>query len=199
MRLVLSQVSCVRGERRVLHGVDAVAEAGRALLLTGPNGAGKSSLLRLIAGLLAPERGTIRLEGGAADHSIAEQAHLVGHLDALKPALTARENLLFWARLFGGEDDAVAAALVAFSLDHLADMPAAILSAGQRRRLCLARLLTVPRPLWLLDEPTTALDAASERQLLAKVEAHLQAGGLAVIATHAKIGLGSADTLALGA
>lgn len=200
MRLVISKVSCVRGGRRVLDGIDAVARPGRALLLTGPNGAGKSSLLRLVAGLLAPERGSIRLEGGIDGASIAEQCHLVGHLDAPKPALTVRENLVFWRDLLGGARSAPPdAALRRLGLHHLADLPAAILSAGQRRRLGLARLLVAARPLWLLDEPTTALDAAAERQFTALVEQHLLGGGLAVIATHAQTALRSADRLALGA
>jgi heme exporter protein A len=198
MRLVLSQLSCVRGGRRVLHGVDAIAEPGRALLLTGPNGAGKSTLLRLVAGLLAPEGGSIRLEGGDADRTVGEQAHHLGHLDAVKSALTARETLRFWQAMFGGADAPVEPALSALSLDGMADLPAGILSAGQRRRLAIARLLVAPRPIWLLDEPTTALDAASERQFVALVEAHLQRAGLAVIATHSEIALSAADRLQLG-
>jgi heme exporter protein A len=197
MRLMVEDVRCVRGGRLVLAGVDASLEAGRALLVTGPNGAGKSTLLRAIAGLLRLEAGTITLVGGDAERPVGEQAHFVGHLDAVKPALSVAENLGFWRDVLGGEGN-VGTALDALGLGRLGELPAAVLSAGQRRRLALARLLVAPRPLWLLDEPTTALDAASQQKFAGLVNAHLAGGGLTVVATHAETGIGPADTLQLG-
>jgi heme exporter protein A len=196
MRLMVEDVRCVRGGRLVLAGVGARLEAGRALLVTGPNGAGKSTLLRAIAGLLRLEAGSISLVGGDAERSVGEQAHFVGHLDAVKAALSVAENLVFWRDMLGGEGD-VGAALDALGLGRLLELPASVLSAGQRRRLALARLLVAPRPLWLLDEPTTALDAASQEKFAGLVNAHLAGGGLAVVATHADTGIGPADTLEL--
>ena len=170
-------------------------------MLTGPNGSGKSSLLRQIAGLVESTPGSLRVEGGEAEKTRAEQAHYVGHLDALKPAMTVAETLHFWAAWF--DNGAGAAANVAVALDgmnlaSLADLPAAYLSAGQKRRLALARLLAAPRPLWLLDEPTVGLDAASIMRLGRAMQAHLAAGGIIVAATHLDLGLEAANTLDLG-
>lgn len=198
MRLTVEDLRCVRGGRLVLAGVGASLEAGRALLVTGPNGAGKSTFLRAIAGLLRLESGRIALDGGDAEKSVGEQSHFVGHLDAVKPALSVAENLAFWRDLLGGSGE-VEPALAALGLGRLGDLPAAVLSAGQRRRLALARLLVAPRPLWLLDEPTTALDTASQQAFAGLVRRHLSGGGLAVVATHAETGIAPADGLELGA
>src|SRR5207237_8924265 len=141
----------------VFSGLDFEASTGQALAVTGRNGSGKTSLLRLIAGLLTPAEGSIELEGGEAELTLAEQAHDLGHRDALKPALSVEENLIFWRDFFGGEAFDLSESLAAVGLDHAAQLPAAYLSAGQRRRLSLARLLAVRRPIWLLDEPTSAL------------------------------------------
>jgi heme exporter protein A len=197
-------LSCVRGGRRVFSGVSFSIAAGCALVLTGPNGAGKSSLLRVIAGLIRPVAGKVVLEGGDPELSVAEQCHYVGHLDPLKPALTVTENLAFWACFLNGARAADGAALIARGLDaaglaDLAEMPAGYLSAGQRRRLSLARVLAAPRPVWLLDEPTTALDAASQERLQTVMHAHLAGGGLIVAATHAPLGLAAPEELQLGA
>ena len=171
--------------------------------MTGPNGAGKSSLLRLAAGLLRPAQGRLALEGGDTELSIGEQAHYLGHQDALKPSLSVAENLRFWGRFLGstvptgaGKDGA---ALAAVGLEALVHLPAGYLSAGQRRRLSLARLLAAPRPIWLLDEPTAALDAAAQRMLAELMRAHLAAGGLILAATHGPLGLEKAAELQLGA
>ena len=162
MRLTGSGLRCVRGGREVFSGLDFEAASGEALAITGPNGAGKTSLLRLIAGLLTPAGGSISLEGGGTDLTLPEQIHYLGHRDAIKPALSVSENLRFWRDFLGGEAFDPAETLVVVGLDHAAGLPAAYLSAGQRRRLSIARLLAVRRPVWLLDEPTNALDAAGQ-------------------------------------
>ncbi len=301
MELIGRDLACIRGGREVFASVGFHVDAGKALLVVGPNGSGKSSLLRLIAGLLRPAAGTVALNGGKAELSVAEQAHYLGHQDALKPSLSVRENLEFWAAFLGGgtgngfayktsflhenpppngpawpspetgrsadknspeggqstsggiegaenqpghgavtltlergrsanesspgggqitahdpspsprpdppssvdgegehPPDNVGAALGAVGLDELADLPAAYLSAGQRRRLSIARLLAVPRPLWLLDEPSAALDAAAQVRLTALMHGHLSGGGLILAATHGPLGLNAAQELRLG-
>jgi heme exporter protein A len=200
MKLSGLDLTCIRGGRTVFAGISFSVAAGTALLLTGANGAGKSSLLRLIAGLVRPAHGTVTLDGGDADLAVAEQAHYVGHVDPLKPALTVNENLTFWSRFLNGGPGtaAIEPALAAVGLAELADLPAGYLSAGQRRRLSLARILAAPRPVWLLDEPTSALDAASQERLAAIMRAHLAGGGIVVAATHGPLGLEPAATLRLG-
>jgi heme exporter protein A len=189
MRLSGRGVRCVRGGREVFSGLDFEAVSGVALTVTGPNGAGKTSLLRLIAGLLMVADGSIGLEGGEAELTLAEQAHYLGHRDALKPALSVVENLSFWREFLGGAAFDVAESLAAVGLDHAGHLPAAYLSAGQRRRLSIARLLAVRRPIWLLDEPTSALDAAGQSLFATLMRDHLSRGGLIVAATHAPLGL----------
>src|SRR5712664_429156 len=155
MRLSGRGVRCVRGGREVFSGLDCEASSGEAVAVTGPNGAGKTSLLRLIAGLLTMADGSIDLEGGEAELTLPEQAHYLGHRDALKPALSVMENLAFWRDFLGGEAGDASQNLAQVGLDHTTHLPAAFLSAGQRRRLSIARLLSVKRPVWLLDEPTS--------------------------------------------
>jgi len=194
MGLIVSDLSCVRGGRRVLAGVGFALVAGETLILRGPNGAGKSTLLRALAGLL-PASGTIALDGRPLDaDGLAEAVTYVGHLDAVKPQLTVRENLRFWAGLAGGT---VEAAVAGFDLAALADQPGRLCSAGQKRRLALARLLVAPRRVWLLDEPTVSLDAAAGGRFLAAVRDHATCGGLAVIATHVALDLDRCRTLDL--
>lgn len=190
MRLSGSDLTCVRGEREVFTALSFAVDAGEALAVTGRNGAGKSSLLRQIAGLLAIPRGAIRLEGGDAEWTLAEQCHLLGHRDAVKPSLTVIENLQFWCGFLGADAflppmDGLEAAGIA----HLADLPASYLSAGQRRRLGVARLVAVKRPVWLLDEPTSALDSDAQALLAGLMTAHLKTGGLIVAATHDPLGI----------
>lgn len=199
MRLIADDLACDRGGRRVLDGVSFAVSSGEALIVTGPNGGGKSTLIRLIAGFLTPARGMITLEGGDPTATLPEQTHVIGHHDALKPQLTLTETVAFWAEMLGGEPLAAERALDAVDLGHLADLPAGVLSAGQRRRLALARLVAAHRPIWLLDEPTTAIDAASEARLDALMAAHLKGGGIIVAATHAPLSLGEAKRLKLGA
>jgi heme exporter protein A len=187
LRLTASELGCIRGSRHIFNGINLQLSAGEALALVGPNGSGKSSLLRLVAGLLRPSAGRIELAGGTVERTIAEQAHYLGHLDALKPSLTVSENLHFWANYLG--DGTSAPALLAVGLSGLADLPAAYLSAGQRRRLSLARLLAAPRPIWLLDEPTSALDSAGQERLADLMRQHLAGGGLIMAATHGPLGI----------
>jgi heme exporter protein A len=189
MRLSGHGVRCVRGGREIFSGLDFEASSGEALAVTGPNGAGKTSLLRLIGGLLTMAGGSIDLEGGEAELTLPEQAHYLGHRDALKPALSVLENLAFWRDFLGGAALDAAESLAAVGLDHAGHLPAAYLSAGQRRRLSIARLLAVPRPIWLLDEPTSALDNAGQALFAAVMGDHLARGGLIVAATHAPLGL----------
>jgi heme exporter protein A len=189
MRLSGRGIGCIRGGREVFSGLDFDTSAGEALAVTGPNGSGKTSLLRLIAGLLTRSEGSIDLAGGDGELTLAEQAHYLGHRDALKPALSVMENLAFWRDFLGGEAADAGQSLAAVGIDHTAHLPAAYLSAGQRRRLSIARLLVVRRPIWLLDEPTSALDVAGQTMFAALMEDHLKRGGLIVAATHTPLGL----------
>jgi heme exporter protein A len=189
MQLSGREVSCVRGGRKVFSRLSFDAASGEALAVIGPNGSGKTSLLRLIAGVLAPAGGSIVLEGGEAELTLPEQSHYLGHHDALKPALSVSENLIFWRDFLGGAKSSPAESLALVELDHAARLPAAYLSAGQRRRLSIARLLTVQRPVWLLDEPTNALDTAGQKLFATLMGDHLAHGGLIVAATHAPLGV----------
>ena len=196
-------LACRRGGRPVFERVGFALAAGECLVLTGPNGAGKSSLLRLMAGLLAPSHGDIRWNGALlADQPEAHARRLcyVGHMDALKPAWSLARNLAFWSGLSGTPSgpDRVLPALERLGVGALADIPVGRLSRGQARRGALARLLLAPRALWLLDEPTASLDDASSAVVSALVEAHCAGGGIAVVATHRPLGLEGARTLRLG-
>lgn len=192
---------CIRGERRVFAGLDFTLAAGGALFLVGSNGSGKSSLLRLLAGLLRPAAGALLWNGApVAKDAEAHRArlHYVGHLDAVKAVLTARENLSFWAALHGAVDGRrLVQALDGFDLGHLAELPGRVLSAGQKHRLALARLLAAPAELWLLDEPTVGLDTASLARLAGAIAGHRAGGGRVVVATHAPLDMPGAETLSL--
>ena len=177
--LAVHDLAVARGGLRTVEGVCFSLAAGQALILRGPNGIGKTTLLRTVAGLQPPVTGRIEM----AEDAVAYAAHA----DGLKGALTVAENLRFWAQVFGGGD--VAGALAAMDLAALADRPAAALSAGQKRRVGLARLVVSRRPLWVLDEPTVSLDAASVARFAEMVRAHLAGGGAALIATHIDLGL----------
>lgn len=196
MQLIVDRISVERGGRLILNEVSFAASAGAAVLLTGANGAGKTTLLRAIAGHLPVLSGTVRIDGGDADLSIGEQAHAIGHANAIKPSLTVGENLNFWQHYLGG-GSGISAALATFALEPLQDYPAAYLSAGQKRRAGLARLLVAKRPLWLLDEPTSSLDAASSGLVSAAVNAHTRSGGIAIIATHLPLDLNNSRELRL--
>ncbi len=196
-------LTCVRGERRVFARLDFTVGAGGALLLVGPNGSGKSSLLRVMAGLLRPIGGMVAWDGGdihedAGAHNA--RLHYVGHLDAVKPVLTVAENLGFWAGLRGHAENleaVVGEALETFGIGGLAEVPGRFLSAGQKRRVNLARLLAAPAMLWLLDEPTTALDRAAIASLEAAIARHRGGGGMVCVCTHVDLGIDGAGTLDL--
>jgi heme exporter protein A len=198
MHLVASNLGCARGGRQVFRDLSFAVGAGEALLVTGPNAVGKSSLLRLVAGLVRPQEGQLEFAGGDGELTVGEQAHYLGHQDALKPSLSVAENLAFWADFLGGGRTKGAAALAAVGLGALTHLPATYLSAGQRRRLSLARLIVVERPIWLLDEPTSALDVAGQAMLAELMRAHLAQGGLILAATHGPIGLDRTIELRLG-
>jgi heme exporter protein A len=199
-RLLAEKVGVDRGGRRIVDAIDFTLAGGQALIVAGPNGAGKSTLLRAIAGLLPLAAGAVTLDGEAED--IAGSLHYVGHADGMKPSLTVRENLDFWGA-FLARDGALglspADALAAFGLAHVIDIPAGYLSAGQKRRVALARLLVAPRPIWLLDEPTTALDVRAQGALAGIMADYLSGGGMIVAATHSPLGLDKAAELRLGA
>ena len=196
MRIDVDDLASRRSGRRVFSGVSFGLGPGEALLVTGRNGAGKSTLLAILAGQLRSEEGAVRW-AGADERTLPECLHLVGHRDALKAALTARENLAFARDLLGEAGRAPEEALEAVGLAHAAALPVAYLSAGQRRRVALARLLVARRPLWLLDEPTSALDAAAQERLLGIMRAHLAEGGLIIAATHTLLDLPGARELRL--
>lgn len=185
MGLEVSDLCVARGGIKVLEGINFALEAGRALILRGPNGIGKTTLLRAIAGLQPPVSGKVTCG--------PESLVYAGHADGLKATLSVSENLHFWAQVFGHRD--ISAAMSAFELTSLADRPAGALSAGQKRRLGLGRLLVTGRPIWILDEPTVSLDRDAVAMFAAAVRAHLASGGSALMATHIDLGLDEAETL----
>lgn len=185
-------LSCRRGERLVFEDIDFSLSPGGVLFVRGPNGSGKTSLLRLLAGFIRPASGNVSFAGG-----LDEQINYVGHLDPVKPSLSVGQNLSLWAELLGGGGN-TAAALARFGLGHLEDLPAQYLSAGQKRRLNLARLVATDRALWLLDEPTVGLDDEAIGQFEDALAEHRSSGGLAVIATHIPMSAPGAQELALG-
>ena len=197
-RLLAENLACRRGGRLIFEGVSLSLAPGEAIALTGRNGAGKSSLIAMLCGRLRPDGGRIRLEGGDEDAPLTEISHLVGHRDGLKTALTARENLAFAQDVLGDAAASPEKALAAVGLPHAAELPVGYLSAGQRRRVALARLLVSARPFWLLDEPMSALDTASQAMLAGLMQAHLRQGGAILAATHGPLGLDGARELRIG-
>lgn len=207
MKLLASDITCFRGGRHVLEGVSFELERGIANVLRGPNGSGKSTLLRVVAGLVDHQGGTLSwLDGEGPDGQmreidedetqLASLFHYVGHLDAIKPSLTVRENLTFWAQLYGALGD-VEGALGTLGLAGLADVPGAFLSAGQKKRLSLAKLLIGKRPLWILDEPSVSLDVEGVDLVASLMKAHCETGGMLLVTTHVDIGLTAEATRTL--
>jgi heme exporter protein A len=200
VQLIAEDLIVERGGRLVIDGLSFAVSGGETLVLAGANGAGKTTLLRTIAGYIRPVAGSVRLDGGDGELTIAEQAHVIGHANAVKTSLTVFENAAFWSEFLESamaDRGRIENALRHFGLDDLVEFPAAYLSAGQRRRLGLARLLLAKRPLWLLDEPTVSLDVASTERLVSAVNEHTSSGGLAILATHLPLALERARTLEL--
>jgi heme exporter protein A len=201
--LQAENLRCVRGERVLFSGLSFSLACGETLLLTGPNGSGKTSLLRLIAGLLPPVEGRVMWRGTDLrddPEAMRREMGFIGYAEGIKPALTVAENLSFWAALHGRplSDATILTALRSVGLATLAGQPGRYLSAGQRRRLALARAAALEPPLLLLDEPATALDDSGQSLLLAALAAHAKRGGAAVIATHQSFALPAVRSLALG-
>lgn len=199
MRLDVSDLSCARGGRAVFENLSFSLEAGACLLVRGANGTGKSSLLRILAGLDAADRGDMRRSGEAL---LPTACHYVAHSDAVKPAMTVEEHLRFYASLLAAcepERQRLESALEVFDLGGLRRSPARYLSAGQKRRLALCRLVLVERPLWLLDEPTSVLDEASVGRFKTVIAAHRATGGIIILTTHEALAIPHAQTLTLAA
>ena len=191
--LTAEKLVCMRGDRKLFGDLSFCVSAGQALAVEGANGAGKTSLLRMIAGFLAPAAGRIVLKSGDGESADAEERGKVigwlGHLDGLKPQLTVREQFDFFARLYGRKADENA--LERVGLSRQAQLPCRDLSAGQRRRLALARLLASERPVWLLDEPFAALDTSGQDMIAQAMARHCGYGGIIIAATHDPLGLGN--------
>lgn len=173
-----------RGFRLLFEGLDVTLGQGEILQLSGPNGAGKSTLMRALAGFLKPDEGQVEWRGVPEEIEAANLLHYHGHREGLRDALTPRENLAFSAALLGGDEALIEPSLARLGARRLIDLPVQVLSAGQRRRVALARLLVAPRPVWLLDEPLAALDVAGQKLVSELLAAHVARGGMALVATH---------------
>jgi len=201
MRLIAENLSARRGEDLIFQGVSFALSGGESLVLTGKNGSGKSTLLRVVAGLLRPESGTVTWQAETADKGmrVAEACHYLGHRNAMKAELSVHENLTFWQQFFGhsphGDRLSVDEAADAVGLSDITHLPFGYLSAGQQRRMAFAKLLVSYRPVWILDEPTAALDVSAERVFTGLIESHLRTGGILIAATHQPLGLESAQEL----
>ena len=196
MRLIAENLGGERGGETVFSNIGFALDQGEALIITGPNGSGKSTLLRIVAGLLPVARGKVLVEGGGeAFPTVASASHYLGHLNAMKTALSVEENLGFWRAFQDEAGLSVEEALETVALGGLGHLPFGYLSTGQRRRASIAKLLVSRRPVWLLDEPTAGLDKASEERFAGLMRGHLEDGGIVVAATHLPLGLAGAREL----
>jgi heme exporter protein A len=199
MRLVAEDLEGERGGEPVFSGIGFSLASGEALTVAGPNGSGKSTLLRIVAGLLPAAAGSVRLEGGGEDFpTVASASHYLGHQHAMKTALGVAENLAFWRDFLGDAALGIDEALDRVGLGAIGHLPFGYLSAGQKRRAAIARLLVSRRPVWLLDEPTAGLDKASDGRFAGLMGEHLESGGIIVAATHLPLGLEGARELRMG-
>ncbi len=195
MRLGAENLAGERGGETIFAGLSFEVSSGEALIVTGPNGSGKSTLLRIICGLLAPEAGKIELLEDRAALPVRAACHYLGHQNAMKPALSVRENLLFWQKFNGSARFDIDEALEAVDLPGVEHLPFGYLSTGQKRRVSIAKLLISYRPLWIVDEPTAGLDKASESRFAELMRDHMRDGGMVIAATHIPLGLEGVRTL----
>lgn len=195
MRLGAENLAGDRGGETIFAGLSFEVSSGEALIVTGPNGSGKSTLLRIICGLLAPEAGKIELLEDRAALPVRAACHYLGHQNAMKPALSVRENLLFWQKFNGSARFDIDEALEAVDLPGVEHLPFGYLSTGQKRRVSIAKLLISHRPLWIVDEPTAGLDKASESRFAELMRDHMRDGGMVIAATHIPLGLEGVRTL----
>lgn len=195
MRLVAENLAGERGGETIFSDLSFELSSGEALVVTGPNGSGKSTLLRIMCGLLAPEEGQITLFEDAAAQHVSAACHYLGHHNSMKPALSVRENLLFWQKFNGAASLELDDALEAVDLAGIENLPFGYLSTGQKRRVSIAKLLVSHRPLWIVDEPTAGLDKASETRFAELMRDHMREGGMVIAATHIALGLEGVKTL----
>lgn len=195
MRLGAENLAGERGGETIFASLSFEVSSGEALIVTGPNGSGKSTLLRIICGLLAPEAGKIELLEDRAALPVRAACHYLGHQNAMKPALSVRENLMFWQKFNGSARFDIDEALEAVDLPGVEHLPFGYLSTGQKRRVSIAKLLISHRPLWIVDEPTAGLDKASEARFAELMRDHLRGGGMVIAATHIPLGLEGVRTL----
>ncbi len=199
MQLVADNLAGERGGETIFAQLSFSLGSGEALVVTGPNGSGKSTLLRIICGLLQPHAGHVQLRDEGESLPVRAACHYLGHQNAMKPALSVRENLAFWQSFHGEAQLLIADALQAVDLPGVDDLPFGYLSTGQKRRVSIAKLLVSHRPLWIVDEPTAGLDKASEARFADLMHDHMLAGGMIVAATHIPLGLDSVRTLDMSA
>lgn len=199
MRLEADKLAGERGGETIFANLSFAIDAGEALVVTGPNGSGKSTLLRIICGLLAPEAGKVELREDGTVLPVRAACHYLGHQNAMKPALSVRENLLFWQKFNGAAQAQIDEALEAVDLPGVEHLPFGYLSTGQKRRVSIAKLLVSHRPLWIVDEPTAGLDKASETRFAEIMRTHMREGGMIVAATHIPLGLESVSSLDMAA
>ena len=199
MRLEADNLAGERGGETIFAGLSFALGDSEALVVTGPNGSGKSTLLRIICGLLAPQAGKVELREDGTVLPVRAACHYLGHQNAMKPALSVRENLSFWQKFNGAPQSEIDEALEAVDLPGVEHLPFGYLSTGQKRRVSIAKLLVSPRPLWIVDEPTAGLDKASEARFAEIMRGHMREGGMIVAATHIPLGLEGVRTLDMAA